>query len=188
MERSSRDGRPATADESATDESSASAGASASALEGAPDLQTYAVLLRTLNSEFNRHAHAFAQRHDLHATDVHALAAILDSTALEGRPMTPSRLAERLNLTSGAVTACLDRLERAGHISRTRDSADRRVVHLVYNPGARALARQYFSPLARSTEATMRRFTPAQLATVADFLHTLNQELTAEAAPGRTAG
>ncbi|MGW5770613.1 MarR family winged helix-turn-helix transcriptional regulator [Streptomyces longwoodensis] len=192
MERSSRDGRPATADESATDESSASEGASvgapAGAPEGAPDLQTYAVLLRTLNSEFNRHAHAFAQRHDLHATDVHALAAILDSTALEGRPMTPSRLAERLNLTSGAVTACLDRLERAGHISRTRDSADRRVVHLVYNPGARALARQYFSPLARSTEATMRRFTPAQLTTVADFLHTLNQELTAEAAPGRTAG
>lgn len=129
MERSSRDSRPATSDESATDE--------AGAHHRAPDLQTYAVLLRTLNSEFNRHAHAFAQRHDLHATDVHALAAILDSTALEGRPMTPSRLAERLNLTSGAVTACLDRLERAGHISRTRDSADRRVVHLVYNPGAR---------------------------------------------------
>ncbi|MFF6828976.1 MarR family transcriptional regulator [Streptomyces longwoodensis] len=180
MERSSRDSRPATSDESATDE--------AGAHHRAPDLQTYAVLLRTLNSEFNRHAHAFAQRHDLHATDVHALAAILDSTALEGRPMTPSRLAERLNLTSGAVTACLDRLERAGHISRTRDSADRRVVHLVYNPGARALARQYFSPLARSTEATMRQFTPAQLATVADFLHTLNQELTAEASPGRSGG
>lgn len=34
----------------------------------------------------------------------------------------------------------------------------------------------------------MRQFTPAQLATVADFLHTLNQELTAEASPGRTGG
>ncbi|NKQ24350.1 MarR family winged helix-turn-helix transcriptional regulator [Streptomyces galbus] len=176
MERSSRDSRTAPADDSAADEATV------------PDLHTYAVLLRTLNSEFNRHAHAFAQGHDLHATDVHALAAILDSTALEGRPMTPSRLAERLNLTSGAVTACLDRLERAGHISRTRDSTDRRVVHLVYNPGARALARQYFSPLARSTEATMRQFTPEQLATVADFLRTLNQELGTEAARGRTAG
>ncbi|MGW2964900.1 MarR family winged helix-turn-helix transcriptional regulator [Streptomyces sp. NPDC001220] len=143
-------------------------------------LQAYAVLLRTLNSEFNRIAHTFAHAHDLHATDVHALAAIMDAAALDGRPMTPSRLGERLNLTSGAVTACLDRLERGGHIGRTRDRADRRVVHLVYKPGARALARQYFSPLARSTETAMRQFTSEQLATVADFLRALNRELAAE--------
>jgi DNA-binding MarR family transcriptional regulator len=146
----------------------------------ASDLQAYAVLLRTLTSEVNRRAHSFAHSHGLHATDVHALAAIMDSTVSEGRPMTPSRLAERLDLTSGAVTACVDRLERAGHISRTRDSADRRVVHLEYRPAARALARQYFGPLARSTDAAMRRFTPEQLATVADFLRTLNEELAAD--------
>ncbi|MFI9389782.1 MarR family winged helix-turn-helix transcriptional regulator [Streptomyces bauhiniae] len=144
------------------------------------DLQGYAVLLRTLNSEINRIAHAFAQAHGLHATDVHALAAILDASALDGEPMTPSRLRERLNLTSGAVSACLDRLERAGHVTRARDSADRRVVHLHYNPGARALARQYFSPLARGTEAARRRFTPEQLETVAEFLRTLNHELAVE--------
>ncbi|MEU6814515.1 MarR family transcriptional regulator [Streptomyces sp. NPDC046860] len=144
------------------------------------DLQGYAVLLRTLTSEINRIAHAFAQAHGLHATDVHALAAIMDATARDGAPMTPSGLRERLNLTSGAVTACLDRLERAGHISRVRDSADRRVVHLHYNAGARALARQYFSPLARGTEAARRHFTPEQLETVAEFLQVLNRELTAE--------
>ncbi|MFJ4836008.1 MarR family winged helix-turn-helix transcriptional regulator [Streptomyces sp. NPDC088747] len=146
----------------------------------ASDLQAYAVLLRTLNSEFNRIAHSFAQAHELHATDVHALAAILDASVNDGEPMTPSRLRERLDLTSGAVTACLDRLERAGHISRTRESADRRVVHLSYNSGARALAREYFSPLARSTEAARQKFTPEQLETIADFLRTLNGELTNE--------
>ncbi|MFJ5520388.1 MarR family winged helix-turn-helix transcriptional regulator [Streptomyces griseoluteus] len=144
------------------------------------DLQGYAVLLRTLNSEINRIAHAFAQAHGLHATDVHALAAIMDASALDGEPMTPSRLRERLNLTSGAVSACLDRLERAGHITRSRDSADRRVVHLHYNPAARALARQYFTPLARGTEAARRRFTAEQLETVAEFLGALNHELAAE--------
>ncbi|MEU9923200.1 MarR family transcriptional regulator [Streptomyces griseoluteus] len=144
------------------------------------DLQGYAVLLRTLNSEINRIAHAFAQAHGLHATDVHALAAIMDASALDGEPMTPSRLRERLNLTSGAVSACLDRLERAGHITRARDSADRRVVHLHYNPAARTLARQYFTPLARGTEAARRRFTPEQLETIAEFLGALNQELAAE--------
>ncbi|WP_448317290.1 MarR family winged helix-turn-helix transcriptional regulator [Streptomyces sp. CO7] len=154
----------------------------------AHDLQAFAVLLRTLTSETNRRAHSFAHSHGLHATDVHALAAVMDSAVTEGRPMTPSRLAERLSLTSGAVTACIDRLERAGHIGRTRDSADRRVVHLEYKPAARALARQYFSPLARSTEAAMEQFTSEQLATVADFLQTLNQELAADrfgGAPGQ---
>ncbi|MEV6162655.1 MarR family transcriptional regulator [Streptomyces sp. NPDC052052] len=133
-----------------------------------------------MNSEFNRLAHAFAQAHHLHSTDVHALVEILDADATGGGAMTPSRLRERLDLTSGAVSACLDRLERAGHITRVRDDADRRVVHLHYSPGARNLARRSFMPLARSTEAAREKFTPEQLKTIAAFLGALNQELAAE--------
>ncbi|MGW2848662.1 MarR family winged helix-turn-helix transcriptional regulator [Streptomyces sp. NPDC001274] len=149
----------------------------------ASDLFAYATLLRTLNRELNRTTLDFAHQHGLHTTDIHALAVIMDSSASSGGPVTPSHLREELGLTSGAITACLDRLERSGHVSRVRDTADRRVVHLVYNPDARALAREYFSPLARATETVRSRFAPEQLTTIADFLRALNAELAAAHEP-----
>ncbi|GGU39281.1 MarR family winged helix-turn-helix transcriptional regulator [Streptomyces lavendofoliae] len=147
-------------------------------------LQSFAVLLRRLNGEFNRIAQEFAQAQGLHLTDVQALIAILDADADAdadaegaGEPMTPGRLRRQLNLTSGAVTACLDRLERAGHIRRVRAADDRRVVHLHYAEAGRKLARDYFRPLARSTDTARGRFTPGELAVVVRFLTEMNREL-----------
>ncbi|MFB7467172.1 MarR family winged helix-turn-helix transcriptional regulator [Streptomyces sp. NPDC056224] len=143
------------------------------------DLQAFAVLLRRMNSEFNRMAHEFAQAHGLHTTDVQALIALLDSGS-DGsvQPMTPGRLGEQLNLTSGAVTACLDRLERAGHVRRTRAPDDRRVVHLQYAPAGREVARDYFMPLARTTDAVRAEFDEAELSVVVRFLASMNDRLT----------
>ncbi|MEU3739712.1 MULTISPECIES: MarR family winged helix-turn-helix transcriptional regulator [unclassified Streptomyces] len=153
-------------------EGSASGGGSAS--EQVPtDLQSFAVQLRRMNGELNRLIHGFAAGHDLHATDVQALAAILDAS----EPLTPGRLRDHLGLTSGAVTACLDRLERAGHIRRSRDSADRRVVHLHYAPGAKAAARTFFRPLAEATQNARVRFSEDELAVVVRFLGAMNEEL-----------
>lgn len=145
------------------------------------DLQAFAVQLRRMNGEINRLAHAFAARQGLHATDVQALAAILDSET----PLTPGLLREHLGLTSGAVTACLDRLENAGHIRRSRESADRRVVHVRYEPSARSAARDHFLPLARATENTRSRFDADELALVLRFLTDLNAELGEVRAPRR---
>ncbi|MFB8249554.1 MarR family winged helix-turn-helix transcriptional regulator [Streptomyces sp. NPDC055952] len=145
-------------------------------------LQSFAVLLRRMNSEFNRIAQEFAQAQGLHLTDMQALIAILDADAdpvAGGEPMTPGRLRKQLNLTSGAVTACLDRLERAGHVRRVRDGGDRRVVHLHYADAARSLARDYFLPLARGTESALSRFSPGELAVVVRFLGEMNAELAA---------
>lgn len=71
----------------------------------------------------------------------------------------------------------MDRLERAGHIRRVRESADRRVVHLHYAPDARSAARSYFRPLAAATEAARARFSEAELAVVLRFLTAMNEEL-----------
>ncbi|MEU2786039.1 MarR family winged helix-turn-helix transcriptional regulator [Streptomyces sp. NPDC007110] len=139
-------------------------------------LQSFAVLLRRMNSEFNRVTQEFAQAHGLHLTDMQALIAILDADP-EAGPMTPGRLRRQLNLTSGAITACLDRLERAGHIHRVRAAGDRRVVHLHYAEPARALARDYFRPLAERTDTALGRFSPDELGVVVRFLRELNAEL-----------
>ncbi|AYL34224.1 MarR family winged helix-turn-helix transcriptional regulator [Streptomyces fungicidicus] len=140
-------------------------------------LQSFAVLLRRMNTEFNRIAHEFAQAQGLHLTDVQALVAILDADPDDG-PMTPGRLRRQLDLTSGAVTACVDRLEKAGHIRRVRAEGDRRVVHLHYAEAAKSVARDYFQPLARGTDAARARFRDDELRVVARFLDEMNRELT----------
>ncbi|WP_241672001.1 MarR family winged helix-turn-helix transcriptional regulator [Streptomyces sp. IB2014 016-6] len=137
------------------------------------ELQALAVRLRRMNGEINRIAHGFTADQGLHATDVQALAAILDSET----PLTPGRLRVHLGLTSGAVTACLDRLEKAGHIRRARESADRRVVHLHYLPDARSVARAHFMPLAQAAAHAQEQFSSDELATVLRFLDALNDEL-----------
>ncbi|MFE9259029.1 MarR family winged helix-turn-helix transcriptional regulator [Streptomyces sp. NPDC006879] len=139
----------------------------------APGLLVLATQLRRMNGEINRLVHAFAASGGLHSTDVNALAAILDA---EG-PMTPGRLREHLGLTSGAVTACLDRLEKAGHIRRSRDTVDRRVVHIHYAQEARAAARAHFRPLAVAAQSARERFTDAELSVVERFLDALNEEM-----------
>jgi DNA-binding MarR family transcriptional regulator len=141
------------------------------------------VELRRMNGQINRIAHALAHAQGLHPTDVQALVLIMDAPQLTpGRPMTPGRLREELRLTSGAVTACLDRLERSGHIRRVRDAHDRRVVHLRHEPAAMDVARDYVRPLSESTREARGRLTEEQLDIVLGFLRTLNEELAAHRA------
>ncbi|MGN6220352.1 MAG: MarR family winged helix-turn-helix transcriptional regulator [Microbacterium sp.] len=67
---------------------------------------------------------AVARSGGLNASDLQAVGLLLS----EG-PATPGELASRLGLTAGgAITAMIDRLERAGYVSRTRDASDRRKV------------------------------------------------------------
>jgi DNA-binding MarR family transcriptional regulator len=64
---------------------------------------------------------ALAARLGINPTDLRCL----ELVAVE-QPLTPSRLAELADLTSGAVTGVLDRLEGAGFVRREPDPNDRR--------------------------------------------------------------
>ena len=68
--------------------------------------------------------------------------------------MTPTHLAELSNLTSGAVTGVLDRLERAGFVRRESDPVDRRRVLVRVDPDRSAeLEAQYAPIIERAIEA-----------------------------------
>lgn len=86
----------------------------------------------------------------------------MEITAAEekGTPLSPARLGERISLTSGATTALLNRLEKAGHIVRTRENADRRVVTLHSSAHVQDLADEFFGPLAVRLDAMMRSTRP----------------------------
>ncbi len=63
-----------------------------------------------------------------HSTDLECL----DFLQLGG-PCTAGKLSELTGLTTGAVTAMIDRLEKAGYVQRERDKNDRRKVIVVPN-------------------------------------------------------
>ncbi|GAA0497854.1 transcriptional regulator [Paractinoplanes deccanensis] len=134
-------------------------------------------LLRLYSIEAQHVANSFAHLQGLHHTDLQALAAVMHAER-RGDPLTPGRLGQQLGLSSGATTAVIDRLERAGHLRRTRESADRRVVHLRYAEPAMALAREFFEPLGARSHAVMDEFSVEDLSMVRQFLTGMLEAIT----------
>ena len=81
----------------------------------------------------------------------------------------PSWLAERLGMTTSAVTKMLDRLERNGYLRRSGDPTDRRKV-VVHPDLDRIMAlSSYFEPMWERMNEVLARYTDEQLELVLDF-------------------
>lgn len=106
-----------------------------------------------------------AARVGLNSTDLECL----DLLLLAG-PTTAGRLAARTGLSSGAITAVIDRLERAGFVRRRRDVEDRRCVIVEVVPSSVARIRPFYAPLSAALARLHERYTARQLATVVDYL------------------
>jgi DNA-binding MarR family transcriptional regulator len=129
------------------------------------------MLLRALVMESNRFLDIFSAAHELHPTDMTALNLIMTARS----PMTPGALAKALNLSASATTSVLDRLERAGHVTRDRDRDDRRRVELRVLSTATALASTFFQPLAREYAAVWEGLSAQDRQVVARFLRTTTE-------------
>ncbi len=133
--------------------------------------------LRALTVELHLLGAEFASRNNLHATDLRALICLLDADRF-GVPATPGLLSAALGLTSASTTALVDRLERAGHIRRRRDTADRRRVLLEVTQSATELGWAFFGPLIGAANSTIEGFTPDERNTIERFLVRMTEAAT----------
>lgn len=92
------------------------------------------------------------------------------------RPITAGQLAEAARLTSGAVTAVLDRLEQAGLVERIRDTEDRRRVFIEISAEAMARFQPIFQPLLDDISRVLEDWADEELATLVRF-HELDADL-----------
>ncbi|WP_040337642.1 MarR family winged helix-turn-helix transcriptional regulator [Candidatus Blastococcus massiliensis] len=148
--------------------------------DAARERQELALLLRRLTVELDAVGQRFAQMHGLNRTDVRALVAIMDA-ARRGEALTAGRLGEAVDLRSASVTALVDRLEKVGHLRRTRDDEDRRRVVLEMSDSTMAAGAEHFGGLARDLAAAMADYTPEQLAVVHRFLLDMTDVVTRHA-------
>lgn len=115
---------------------------------------------------------AMAGRLELGVNDL----AALDLLGLEGA-MGPVELGARLGMRSASATALVDRLERAGHIERERDSADRRRVTVTPTVQAMEASMRALMPLLEELDAVARGLTPEERVLVERYLRDVTRAL-----------
>jgi DNA-binding MarR family transcriptional regulator len=81
---------------------------------------------------------------------------------------TPSELARQTGLTSGATTAMLDRLERAGLIERHANPADRRGTLITPTPSAAEKAASWFESARNAQHELIASYSDSELEIIAD--------------------
>jgi DNA-binding MarR family transcriptional regulator len=86
-----------------------------------------------------------------------------------GGPLSAGELARQTGLSTGAMTAALDRLERAGYARRVRDSGERRRVLVQLTPAV-ARMEAFYSEHATQAERLYQRYTLDQLELLLGFV------------------
>jgi DNA-binding MarR family transcriptional regulator len=122
---------------------------------------------RALSGDFDALSAVVAARVGLNQSDLLAL----DLISRDGG-VTAGQLADRLHLTTGAITGVIDRLEKAGFARRADDPHDRRRV-LVRPTTKEARISQLYGSLSTGMRALADRYSNGQLELLTDFVRDL---------------
>jgi DNA-binding MarR family transcriptional regulator len=90
--------------------------------------------------------------------------------------MSAGELARQSGLTTGAITAVIDRLERIGYVQRVADPSDRRRVLVGPTQQAREDSWELFGPLAEAVRPMLSGYSDEDLRLLIDFQR-LSREL-----------
>lgn len=88
----------------------------------------------------------------------------------ETGPLTAGELSKQTGLTTGAVTALVGRLEKAGFVTRQQDPDDRRKTVIVPIKERHNEIMAHFGSLAASTKEACRDYSPAELELMIQFM------------------
>ncbi len=101
-------------------------------------------------------------------TDLRCLEILLGDS---GEQVTPRDLADRLGLTTGSVTAMLDRLEKVGYLTRSAHPTDKRRLIVQATEVARQRAAELMAPLVKEGGSLLaQRYSVAELELIRVFL------------------
>lgn len=132
-------------------------------------IQEVALEIRAQHNDVDEFDDAAAERLGVNRTDLRCLD-ILGRHELLGEQITAGQLADAAGLTTGAVTALLDRMEKIGYVRRVPDSADRRRVLVAVTPKANRRAVEIWGPIAADSGALLDRYTITELSLIRDFI------------------
>jgi DNA-binding MarR family transcriptional regulator len=128
-------------------------------------LQALEEMVRKVGAQSVLISDLVATRVGLNSTDLECL----DLLYLSGAT-TAGALARHTGLTTGATTAVIDRLERAGFVRRRRDAADRRCVLVEVVPASARRIQPLYALLGTRMAELNTQYTDDQLATIVDYL------------------
>ena len=120
---------------------------------------------------------ALADGLGLNSTDLRCLELVIANPGV-----TAGRLAELADLTTGAVTGVLDRLERGGFVRREPDPADRRSVTIAPVDAGAGAVRDALAPLARTIGGALEDLSAGERRAVLGFLDTASEAVRGETA------
>ncbi|MGI5351686.1 MarR family winged helix-turn-helix transcriptional regulator [Streptomyces sp. CA-250714] len=120
--------------------------------------------VRALQSATDAVDAATADRLGINRTDLHCL-----DVLTQRESATPSQLGAALGLTTGSVTAMLDRLAKLGYLTREPDPHDRRKSVVRATAEIQRGAHDLYGPLAQEGAALLERYSLPELELLLDF-------------------